>query len=132
MKIKYLICFLASLLLCFLIYWSLNDKKTASWTGTICYFVLAYLLLNAYDDGKHTIPIASCIILGRMLPAITLLFIDFRPMRFMLFTPLLSSVAVALAGTYFRNKEGVVLILSMIIMVLFNSLGPEGWEQVAG
>ena len=131
MKIKYLICFLASLLLYFLAYWSLNDKKTASWTGSVCYFVLAYLLLNAYDDGKHSIPIACCIILGRMLPAISLMFIDFRPMRFMLFTPLLSSVAVALAATYFRNKNGVILILSMIIIVLLNSLGPEGWENIA-
>ncbi|WP_146154274.1 hypothetical protein [Prevotella sp. oral taxon 376] len=67
-----------------------------------------------------------------MLPAISLMFIDFRPMRFMLFTPLLSSVAVALAATYFRNKNDVILILSMIIIVLLNSLGPEGWENIAG
>ena len=79
MKIKYPICFIASILLFLLTYWSRDYKDTASWTGTACYFVLAYLLLEHYDDGTHTIPIVWCLALGRLLPTIPPLFGNLLP-----------------------------------------------------
>lgn len=132
MKIKYPICFFASILLFLLTYWSRDYKDTASWTGTACYFVLAYLLLEHYDDGTHTIPIVWCLVLGRLLPTIPPLFGNLHSASFELFTPFLSVAAIVLAATYHRNHNGVVLMLSVIIMILLNTLGPEGWKHVVG
>lgn len=131
MKTKLLICFLASLLVWLLTAWTQNFEVSAPWTGCACYFVLTYLLLEQYDDGAHCVVITAVIAAARLVVALIPMFSDFRAGRFALFVPIVSVASMILAALYHRHRSGTVLVLSAVILILINTLGPTQWAAEA-
>jgi len=49
--------------------------------------------------------------------------------KYLLFVPLAVILAVCLTGLCFREKRHSVVVLSMVLLVLFNTLVFHAWEE---
>lgn len=54
---------------------------------------------------------------------------DFLDNKYLLFVPLAVILAVCLTGLCFREKRYTVVILSMVLLVLFNTLVFHSWYK---
>ena len=130
MKIKYLIAVIGSALLFLFTSWSYNYSLSALWIGCICYYIYTLFLLQNYDDGNHTIGFSWSIVAGRMLAEIPVIMVLQSKWRESFIIAIAAMVGIVLAAVYHRYRYGVVLMLSVVIMILFNTLGYDTWERL--
>ena len=128
-KSSFLIAFLLSMLTFLLTFWTAGyTLYAAAWAESICFFVLTFLLLQKYaKPDTFGLPIVAAVILGRILLELPIRITEFRATLFSLFIPIAVICSIILAAVYFRERRPVVLILSVIIMVLLNTVVHDDW-----
>ena len=130
MKTRYFIVIFASALLFLLTCRLCTFTLSSSWIGSVTYFVLTYIALQRYDDEQHTIIITCCVVAGRLLAEIPLMVASYVNRVETLLVTVVTLAAIVLSATYWRNRTGVVLILSVVIMILLNTLGYDAWNEL--
>lgn len=131
MKIKYLIVFVSSLLLFLATSWTYTNPISASWVGSACYFVLTFLFLQSYDDGSHATALTWCVVVGRLVPEVLFKIVGYTVFFANFYIAALTVASVVMAATYYRCRQGVVLMLSVVVMILLNTSGYDVWSMVA-
>lgn len=130
MKIKYLIAVIGSALLFLFTSWSYNYSFSALWIACICYYIYTFFLLQNYDDSNHTIGISWSIVIGRLLAEIPVIMVLQSRWRESFIIAIAAFVGIVLGTVYHCYRKGVVLMLSVVIMILFNTLGYDAWAQL--
>ena len=133
-KKNFLISFLVSMLAFLLCCWTAAySLYAAGWAESICYFVITYLLLNKFaKPGTYGTPYLLAIILGRMVFELPIRITEFGTTLFSLFIPIIVLVTIFLASLYFKEKRPAVLVLSVIILILLNTIAHEDWINCFG
>lgn len=131
MKIWLLISFFASmmlyLLLLFTSTWSLFFTV---WVQSLCFVALTSLLLWKYAKRpSQAIQITGAVLAGRLVFEIPLNLMDSLDNKFFLFVPLAVILAVCLTGLCFREKRIAIVVLSIILLTLFNTLVYHAWYE---
>ena len=128
--ISFLVSMLAFLLCCWTAAYSLY---AAGWAESVCYFVVTFLLLNKFaNPNTYGAPYLLAIILGRFVLELPVRLTEFGTTLFSLFIPLIVLATIILASLYFKEKRPAVLILSVIIIILLNTLAHEDWINCFG
>lgn len=130
MKTKYLLICIVSMLVLFLTFWT--GKYSAysyMWSQSICYFALTLLLLRKYDIGGKVVPICFSIAIGRLLPDIPVRIMAFSESAESMAITFVALVGIALGALCYHEKRTSVFVLSIIIMVLLNTIGWREWLQ---
>lgn len=131
MKKKITISFLLSLLLFLLTFWTAAySLYAASMAEAMCFFVLTYFILEKYAEPKtYGTPFVIAIIMGRILLDIPIRVMEFRETIFSLFIPIVVMISIFLAALNFKEKNKIVLVLSLIILILLSSIGQAQWLE---
>lgn len=132
MKKTYLKIFLTSMLVFSLTCWTATYTiYAAGWTEAVAYFVLTYISLEKYGKpGTFGASIITTIILGRIILELPVRIFDFQDSIFSMFVPIIAIVSIMLGATYYREKRNTVLVLSVIILILLNTLGHHFWYDL--
>lgn len=131
MKISCVIVAVASALLFLLTVACLPTcQMSASWIGSISYFAFTFLALQRYDDGSNTTALVWSTVLGRLLVELPIVILYYVNRIEALLVTCVTLSAIVLAATYWRNRTGAVLMLSVIILILLNTLGYDAWVEL--
>ena len=133
-KKKLSISFLASLLVFLLSWWTATySLYAAGWAESMCYFTLTILLLKKYaQPDTYGIPYLIVIALGRSVFEVPIRITEFGATLFSLFVPIIVFVSIILASICYREKRASVLILSVVIIILLNTIAHEDWMNYFG
>ena len=123
----YLNIFLASLILCLVLtlFNALKSIFISSWVNSICYFCFTLFLLKIKGDNvtkNRIIGIILAILLGRAIISIFVHTIDFSGTYYSLLIFPITIVSILLAAICWYEKRYSVYLLSLIIIVLLNSI----------
>ena len=121
----YLNIFLASLILCLVLtlFNALKSIFISSWVNSICYFCFTLFLLKGDNATKNRIiGIILAILLGRAIISIFVYTIDFSGTYYSLLIFPITIVSILLAAICWYEKRDSVYLLSIIIIVLLNSI----------
>lgn len=132
MKKNILFAFLLSSLTFLLTFWTASYSiYAAAWTESVCFFILTFLLLKKYaEPGKFGAPIVAAILVGRLIFDLPIRITEFRATLFSMFVPIVVIVSIILAAIYFRERRPAVLVLSVVILVLLNTVVHEDWMNM--
>lgn len=101
----------------------------AAWGQSICFFAFAWYCAHRIDRNVLSpIALISAIVIGRVLIDVVIRSIHFEytDMR-SLFVPIVSCVAVVLGVVCQREKRVSVYALSIVLLLLLNSVIHEMW-----
>lgn len=123
----YLNIFLASLILCLVLtlFNALKSIFISSWVNSICFFCFTLLLLKVKSHNatiNDIMKMTVSIILGYSIIPIFIHVIDFRGTYYSLLIWPITIVSVLLAAICWYEKRDSVYLLSIIIIVLLNSI----------
>lgn len=123
----YLNIFLASLILCLVLtlFNALKSIFISSWVNSICFFCFTLLLLNVKSHNatiNDIMKMTVSIILGYSIIPIFIHVIDFRGTYYSLLIWPITIVSVLLSAVCWYEKRYSVYVLSVIIMVMLNSI----------
>lgn len=123
----YLNIFLASLILCLVLtlFNALKSIFISSWVNSICFFCFTLLLLKVKSHNatiNDIMKMTVSIILGYSIIPIFIHVIDFRGTYYSLLIFPITIVSVLLAAICWYEKRYSVYLLSLIIIVLLNSI----------
>lgn len=123
----YLNIFLASLILCLVLtlFNALKSIFISSWVNSICFFCFTLLLLKVKSHNatiNDIMKMTVSIILGYSIIPIFIHVIDFRGTYYSLLIFPITIVSVLLAAICWYEKRYSVFLLSIIIIVLLNSI----------
>lgn len=123
----YLNIFLASLILCLALtlFNALKSIFISSWVNSICFFCFTLLLLKVKSHNatiNDIMKMTVSIILGYSIIPIFIHVIDFRGTYYSLLIFPITIVSVLLAAICWYEKRDSVYLLSIIIIVLLNSI----------
>lgn len=132
MKKRLLIIFLLSMLVFLLTCWTAKYAIYAGgWTESVAYFVLTYILLEKYGKPQtFNVPIITIVMFGRIFLELPIRILDFWNSLFSMFIPMIVIASIILAATYYREKRYSVLILSVVILILLNTIGHHFWYDL--
>ena len=132
MRRTFLIVFLISVLIYLLTCWTTAySVYAAGWSESIAYFLITYLLMDKYvKPDSSGLSVVSAIILGRIIIMLPLRIMDFREMLPSMFVPLVTIVGIVLGVMCYREKRVVVFILSLIILILMNTVAHYAWYEM--
>lgn len=123
----YLNIFLASLILCLslTLFNALKSIFISSWVNSICFFCFTLLLLKVKSHNatiNDIMKMTVSIILGYSIIPIFIHVIDFRGTYYSLLIFPITIVSILLAAICWYEKRYSVYLLSIIIIVLLNSI----------
>ena len=123
----YLNIFLASLILCLVLtlFNALKSIFISSWVNSICFFCFTLLLLKVKSHNatiNDIMKMTVSIILGYSIIPIFIHVIDFRGTYYSLLIFPITIVSILLAAICWYEKRYSVYLLSIIIIVLLNSI----------
>lgn len=128
---------IASLSLCsFLcIFWilTIRSNENASWSEGVWFFGIAYALLQNYNNhsGLSFLWLITAIVLGRIALEIPIYILDFGSMAASIIFTISSILGITLASICYKIKHASVFLLSIILMILFNSFVVPAWFENA-
>jgi Ca2+/H+ antiporter len=67
--------------------------------------------------------------MGRILLDIPIRVMEFRETIFSLFIPIVVMISIFLAALNFKEKNKIVLVLSLIILILLSTIGQAQWLE---
>ena len=131
MKIRLLISFFASMMLYTLLLLTATWPMLCTvWVQFICFIALTSILLGRYAKQPSQFAcITGAVLAGRLMIELPLNVSIFLDNKYLLFVPLAVILAVCLTGLCFREKRYTVVILSMVLLVLFNTLVFHSWYK---
>lgn len=97
-----------------------------------CFFALTYLVLRAYAEGQKTtgiLKLLAAILVGRLLFELPLVLIPHDGLQ-PIIIPLLAICSIALATLNYRLRDKTVLAMSIITLLLLDTLGYAAWIKV--
>lgn len=123
----YLNIFLTSLILCLVLtlFNALKSIFISSWVNSICFFCFTLLLLKVKSHNatiNDIMKMTVSIILGYSIIPIFIHVIDFRGTYYSLLIFPITIVSILLAAICWYEKRDSVYLLSIIIIVLLNSI----------
>lgn len=131
MKKQILIPFFVSMLVFCLTFWTAEYTiYAAGWAESVAFFVTTYILLCKYaEPGTFAWKTVLAIILGRILLELPLRITEFWSTLFSMFVPMVVIVSILLAALYYKDKRPLTLVLSVIILVLLNTITHHAWSH---
>lgn len=132
MKRTFFVVFLASILVFLLTSWTAAySVYAAGWSESVAYFLITYLLMDKYVRSDSIgISVISAIVLGRIIIMLPIRIINFREMLPTMFVPFVSIVGIVLGVLCFREKRIIVALLSLIILILMNTVAHYAWYEM--
>lgn len=113
-----------------LIWWvGFSDFVNEAWSGAVFYFGVTLWLLEKYcKDGALSLgQSVTGVIIGRILIDFLVRLSDWTSSYPSLIITISSVISIILAAMYFKNKSVEVIVLSIALMILFNSFVIEAW-----
>lgn len=131
MKIRLLIAFFASMMLYTLLLLTTTWSMLCTvWVQSLCFIALTSILLGRYAKRPPlSARFTGAVLAGRLMIEMPLNLSDFLDNKYLLFAPLAVILAVCLTGLCFREKRYSVVILSIVLLVLFNTLVFHAWDE---
>lgn len=128
----FLLSFLISALLFLLVCWgAVYHVFAAAGVESVSFMVLTYILLYKFDhDAKHVMTITTFVILGRLCFEIPVRMIDFYGSLGSLSVTICCLVGIILGAVSFKEKRISVYVLSVVIVLLFNTLFVAEWTRL--
>ncbi len=113
------------------IFWvlTIRSNENASWSESVWFFGVTYAMLQKFS-GRSSLSfiwIVVAVILGRLAPEIPFYVFDFGSIVASLIFTLSSLLGIALASICFKVKHAAVFLLSIMMLVLFNSFVVSAW-----
>lgn len=96
-------------------------------TNALIFFILTAIQLYPFTPANSFIWIVVAVILGRLAPEIPFYVFDFGSIVASLIFTLSSLLGIALASICFKVKHAAVFLLSIMMLVLFNSFVVSAW-----
>lgn len=130
-KTKLLIPFLASLLVYLLTCWTICfSTHSALWAESVSFFVLTYYMLDNYADKESFgLTILFMIIFGRIVLEIPIRIDNYSGTVASLYITIVVIITIFLSAIFWREKKTSILVLSIGILMLLNTLGYDGWVK---
>lgn len=121
----------ASIMVFLLTCWNLAISiYSALWAETVSYYVLTIYMLDKYAKREtYGFPVILMIMLGRVVLEIPVRMDDFLGTLSSLYVSVVVCISIILAAIYSHEKRNSIIVLSIIIFILLNSVGYDGWEH---
>lgn len=128
-KKELLIPFLSSVLVYLLTCWNICfSTYSALWAESVSFFVLTYYMLDNFaEKGSWGLNIILMIILGRIILEIPIRIDNFSGTIASLYITIVVLITILLSAVFWRERKPSVLVLSIGILMLLNTLGYDGW-----
>ena len=128
-KKELLIPFLSSVLVYLLTCWNICfSTYSALWAESVSFFVLTYYMLDNFaEKGSWGLNIILMIILGRIILEIPIRIDNFSGTIASLYITFVVLITILLSAVFWRERKPSVLVLSIGILMLLNTLGYDGW-----
>ena len=132
MKKNFFVVFLMSVLVFLLTCWTgAYSVYAAGWSESIAYFFATYFLMNKYArPDSWGISVISAIFLGRIIVMLPMRILEFREMLPSMFVPFVAIVAIVLGVLCHREKSTIVTLLSLVILILLNTVAHHAWCEM--
>lgn len=129
-----LIPFFVSLLVFLLTSWTAAiSSYSALWAESVSFFALSYFMLERYaKDNTYGIPVILMIMIGRVILEIPIRIHAFYASLHSLYITIVVLLSIILSAVYYHEKRLSVLVLSIVIMILLNTVGYDGWVHLIG
>ena len=133
-RIDLLIPFFVSLLVFLLTSWTAAiSYYSALWAESVSFFAMSYFMLDRYaKENTYGIPVILMIMIGRVILDIPIRIHAFYASLCSLYITIVVLLSIILSAIYFHEKRSSVLVLSIIIMILLNTVGYDGWIHLIG
>lgn len=129
-----LIPFFVSLLVFLLTSWTAAiSSYSALWAESVSFFALSYFMLERYaKDNTYGIPVILMIMIGRVILEIPIRIHAFYASLHSSYITIVVLLSIILSAVYYHEKRPSVLVLSIVIMILLNTVGYDGWVHLIG
>lgn len=108
--------------------------SAATWSQSICFFAFTcYVLWKLEKSQIERLPIVLAVVaimLGRMLPILPIMISDFTGAWIYMIVNIICLISIILGAICFHEKRSSVYTLSIIIMLMLNTLALNQWEQM--
>lgn len=117
--------------------WTLaNPVYGAAWAESVLFFGLAYYLIDLWgkaDEKNGKTSCARCaavwgLIVGRLLPQIVVLAIDFHSSVYSLYFAIVSVAGIILGAICAGNRRASSFLMAYVILLLLNTVAIHGWD----
>ncbi len=110
---------------------AIHGDQNASWSESIWFFGVTYALLQKYrnDAALSMSSAVIAVLLGRLILELPLYLFDFTSVRASLIFTLSSILGILLSAVCYSAKRTSVFLLSVIVLVLYNSFVVPAWFE---
>lgn len=133
--ISFIVIMVISILLFVGVSWGGSFSLSAAvWSQSICFFAFTcYVLWKIEKSQTKRLPIPLAVFaikLGRMLPMLPVMISDFTGTWTYMIVNIICLLSIILGAICFHEKRSSVYTLSIIIMLMLNTIALNQWEQM--
>jgi hypothetical protein len=130
---KYLVVAIATALLYLLTCWTTSlSLVLTGWMATLCFAVFTWFVLQwlkpSVSEGIMVIMDMMVVLLVVSLVFVFVVWRNFLPM----FPAVLAMIAASLTAVVYWNRHVVEVVLALLILLFFNTLGHDVWISMVG